>query len=208
PPLSIRWIRSNFLIIVIVLLICVPFSAITVKRITAWVDSLTLFATDVRTGENSAQNLLHYGSDLVIRATVEKDKKVKDSLVTLGMSAIRKALVIHPSFGDAMFRYAYGYEVKLTYKPENRYVDSCIYFFNRAIEYAPTLADAYRHLGLIYEWLQRYDVASYYYNTAFRINPQLLLAKEKAEEIRKTRGLDVKVNPLSGKPGKAETLRY
>jgi len=183
-------------------------SVITVKRNTAWVDSLTLFRTDIATGKNSAQNQLHYGSDMVIQATKISDKNEKDSLVTAGMSAIRQALAIHPRFGDAMFRYAYGYEVKLTYKPEQRYVDSAVYFFNKAIEYAPSLADAYRHLGLIYEWLQRYDVASYYYNRAFQVNPQLLSAKQKADELRATRGLDVKVNPLTAGKREPVNLRY
>ncbi|MCK9424161.1 MAG: tetratricopeptide repeat protein [Bacteroidales bacterium] len=206
--LSFRWVIANPLIVLIVLLICIPFSAITLKRNTAWVDSLTLFTTDVKTGENSAQNQLHYGSDLIIKAAGEKDVKVKDALITSGMSAIKKALIIHPSFGDAMFRYAYGYEVKLTYKPESRYVDSTIYFFNKAIEFAPTLADAYRHLGIIYEWQQRFDVASYYYNRAFQINPQLMSAKQKADELKTTRGLDVKVNPLSRQFNPNEKLRY
>jgi len=183
-------------------------AVVTVKRNTAWVDSLTLFRTDIATGQNSAQNQLHYGSDMVIKATTTTDKKEKDSLVNAGMTAIRKALVIHPGFGDAMFRYAYGYEVKLTYKPEQRYVDSAVYFFNKSIEYAPALADAYRHLGLIYEWLQRYDVASYYYNRAFQVNPQLLSAKQKADELRATRGLDVKVNPLTSGKSHPGNLRY
>ena len=179
-----------------VLIITVIYALITVQRNPAWSDPLTLFTNDLKTGQNSAQNQLHYGSDLVMRAVQEKDLKVKDSMVTLGMSAIRHALVIHPGFGDALFRYGYAYEVKLSYKREARYVDSTIYFFNKAIEQAPLLSDAYRHLGIIYEWLGRFDVASFYYNKAFEINPVSFEAKQKADELRATKGLDVKQNPL------------
>ena len=179
-----------------VIIITVIYSLITVQRNPAWSDPLTLFTNDLKTGQNSAQNQLHYGSDLVMRAVQEKDLKVKDSMVTLGMSAIRRALVIYPGFGDALFRYGYAYEVKLSYKREARYVDSTIYFFNKAIEQAPLLSDAYRHLGIIYEWLGRFDVASFYYNKAFEINPVSFEAKQKADELRATKGLDVKQNPL------------
>lgn len=203
-----KWSAANLLVYFLIFITVTIGAVITVERNKAWVDSLTLFQTDIATGQNSAQNQLHYGSDMVIKATKTTDKKEKDSLVTAGMSAIRKALTIHPEFGDAMFRYAYGYEVKLTYKPEQRYVDSTIWFFNKAIEYAPTLADAYRHLGIIYEWLQRFDVASYYYNRAFQINPQLLSAKQKADELKATRGIDVKINPLTVGKNQPDNFHY
>jgi tetratricopeptide (TPR) repeat protein len=77
-----------------------------------------------------------------------------------------------------------------------KHVDSAIWYFNKAIELAPGLSDAYRHLGIIYEWIQRYDVASYYYNKAFEINPTSWEAKQKADELRTTKGLDVRENPL------------
>ena len=183
-----------------VLLITAVYSFITFNRNPAWTDSLTLFATDVKTGENSAQNQLHYGSDLVMNAVQEKDREKKDRMVNKGISAIGKALAIYPDFGDALFRYGFAYEVKLTYRQDPRYVDSTIYYFNKAIENAPTLSDAYRHLGIIYEWLSMYDVASFYYNKAYEINPESLEAKQKADELRATRGLDVKENPLLKRP--------
>jgi len=193
---------------IIVLAVVGIFLVITVNRNRAWTDSLTLFSTDIKTGERSAQNQLHYGSDLIIKANTVKDTTMKSKMIDQGMSAIRKALVIHPSFGDAMYRYAYGYEVKLTYRPEKRYLDSAIYFFNQATEFAPTLGDAYRHLGILYEWIQRFDVASYYYNKAFAINPRLLEAKGKADEIRKKYGLDVRSNPLVPGAGQGSRIKY
>jgi hypothetical protein len=194
--ISYHWIVANPVIILLILAMVIACSVIVIQRNPVWVDSLTLFANDIKTGENSAQNQLHYGSDLVMKAANEKDPKVKDQLINAGMSAIRKSLSIHPTFGDAMFRYAYSYEVKLNYRLETRYVDSALWFFKKAIEFSPTLSDAYRHLGIIYEWLQQYDLASYYFNKAYEINPQLLEAKKKADEIKATRGLDVKVDPL------------
>jgi tetratricopeptide (TPR) repeat protein len=193
--------KWNFLaFLTILLVVSVVYSVITVRRNPAWADRLTLFETDLTTGSRSAQNQLHYGSELVIRASKEQDVKIKDSLVAKGMSAMKQALRIHPGFGDAFFRYAYGYEIKLTYKVESRYVDSAIYYFNRAIEHSPNLSDAYRHLGIIYEWLQRFDVASYYYNKAYKINPLSWEAKQKADELRAVKGLDVTVNPLGSEP--------
>ena len=194
-----KMIKNNIPVLIPVILVSALYSWQTYNRNKVWTDPLSLFEADVKTGENSAQNQLHYGSELVTLAAAETAPQVKDSLVQAGKVAIRRALHIHPRFGDAMFRYAYANEVILTYRPEPAYVDSTIYFFNRAIEYAPRYSEAYRHLGIIYEWMQRYDVASYYYNRAFEINPQSLEAKQKADELRTTRGLDVRVNPLSNK---------
>ena len=188
--------KTNILFLVQVLLIFLLYSFGTIRRNPVWKDSFTLFAHDLKSGERSAQNQLHYGSDLVMNAVKEKDLKKKDQMITEGMAAMKQALRIHPAFGDALFRYGYAYEVKLTYQREVKYVDSAIWYFNQAIEFAPGLSDAYRHLGIIYEWIQRYDVASYYYNKAFEINPTSWEAKQKADELRATKGLDVRENPL------------
>lgn len=203
PGLPFSWMEvlKKPVIPLIILLITTCYAIITFQRNPVWVDGLTLFTNDLKTGENSAQNQLHFGSDLIVKAVQEKDLKIKDQMVTQGMSAIRRALTIYPDFGDALFRYGFGYEVKLSYKRENQYVDSTIYFFNRAIEQTPTLSDAYRHLGIIYEWLGMFEVASFYYNKAFEINPLSWEAKQKADELRTTRGLDVRVNPLLKRPG-------
>lgn len=191
-----------------IILITAGYAYLTVQRNPVWVDSLTLFTNDRKTGENSAQNQLHYGSDLVMKAVQEKDLKAKDQMINEGMSAMRRALTIYPGFGDALFRYGYAYEVKLTYKLESRYIDSTIYYFNKAIEQAPTLSDAYRHLGIIYEWLGKFDVASFYYNKAFEINPLSMEAKQKADELRATKGLDIKENPLLKSPNQPMQIIY
>ena len=205
---SFREILKHPVLPLAVLLISIGYAYLTVQRNPVWVDSLTLFTNDRKTGENSAQNQLHYGSDLVMKAVKEKDLKVKDQMVNEGMSGIRRALTIYPGFGDALFRYGYAYEVKLTYKLESRYIDSTIYYFNKAIEQAPTLSDAYRHLGIIYEWLGKFDVASFYYNKAFEINPLSMEAKQKADELRATKGLDVKENPLLKSPNQPMQIIY
>lgn len=167
-----------------VLVIALAYGFTTFQRNPAWSDPLTLFSTDIRTGEHSAQNQLHYGSELVMNAVNEKDAKVKDSLVLTGMQAIRKALDIHPRFGDALFRYGYGFEVMMTYRMNQANVDSAIYYFRKATENAPNLSDAYRHLGIIYEWMGRLDEALSYYNKAYEIDPQALDAQQRADNIR------------------------
>lgn len=189
-------IKTSILFLVSTMIIVFLYSMATIQRNRMWNDSFTLFENDLKTGKNSAQNQLHFGSDLVVMAVNEKEVKKKDSMINVGMGSMRQALRIHPTFGDALFRYGYAYEVKITYQREMKYVDSAIWYFNKAIEFAPGFSDAYRHLGIIYEWIQRYDVASYYYNKAFEINPTSWEAKQKADELRATKGLDVKVNPL------------
>jgi protein O-mannosyl-transferase len=189
-------VASSISLLFLVIIYTGALSTLTIHRNPAWKDSLTLFTTDLKTGEHSAQNQLHYGSSNIIKAVAETDDRKKDSLVNLGMTSIRNALRIFPSFGDAYFRYAYGFEVKMSYQQDMKNVDSAIWYFSKATELVPALSDSYRHLGIIYEWLQRFDVASYYYNKAFEINPTSLEAKAKADELRVTRGLDVRKNPL------------
>lgn len=199
PPQATLWklVKPVSPILIPVVLISAVYGYLTVKRNPAWKDPLTLFATDISTGERSAQNQLHYGYEMVRTAESETDPKVKDSLIDIGKTAIRRALYIHPRFADAMYRYGYAHEITLTYRVDLTTVDSTIYYFNKAIEIAPAYAEAHYHLGIIYEWLQRFDVASYYFNRAYELDPVTLEAKQKADHLRETKGLDVRVNPLT-----------
>ena len=49
----------------------------TVKRNLVWKDNYTLFSTDIKTGENSAQNQRHFAEQTLVKALDEKDSTLK-----------------------------------------------------------------------------------------------------------------------------------
>jgi len=168
----------------------------TVDRNKAWNDRLSLYGSDIKTGRNSAQNQLHYGSYWLRMANDEKDSTKKAQYLGNGLTALRQAVSILPGFGDALYWIGYGYEIKAAAHPDIKTIDSALYYYNYAVERAPTQYMAYYHLANIYEWLGRFDVASYYYNKSHEISPEYLPVARKITEMKEKRGLDVRSNPL------------
>ncbi|MFM8771663.1 MAG: glycosyltransferase family 39 protein [Candidatus Kapaibacterium sp.] len=171
------------------------FGTMTFQRNPAWKDPYTLYSTDVITGRQSAQNHLHMGLTSLKMAYEESDKSKKADLIAKGQASINEALRVHPTFGDAMFYAGYAYELKAV-SEDIRYVDSAMFFFQRATVYAPMMDEPYIHLGDIYKWMQRNDAASYCFNQAVRVNPSNEVARQKAAMMRQQFGLGVNVKPF------------
>lgn len=183
----------------------------TVSRNPAWHDNLTLFSTDVHTSPNSCQVRRHYGSELINmgiyskepkrKEEVERAKKIlrknnphlKDSIdwFELGVEQLRTALKIHPRFGDALFK------LGVAYQTVNINNDSAIYYYTRAIQEAPGYAISYNNMGILYESMNKQDIASYYYNKAVEVNPRFSEGVRNRDAHRKKYGLDIRMYPSS-----------
>lgn len=155
------------------------FGVMTLQRNPAWKDPYRLYSTDILTGPQSAQNHLHMGTFLLKSAFEEPNKTKKAELISKGQAAIKEALRVHPTFGDAMFYAGYAYELKAG-SEDIRHLDSAIVYFERATKYAPMMDEPYIHLGDIYKWMQRNDLAQSYFNQAVRVNPSNEMARRKA----------------------------
>ena len=92
---------------------------------------------------------------------------------------------MNPRFGEA-----YGDMGRGFYEIDD-IPDSAIYFYRKAIDVTPNAAVDYRNLGLVYLTLQKYRLASFYFNMAYAINPATMQdAQHDAAELRKN-GIDV-----------------
>jgi len=197
-PLSFNFIswKKNVIVTLIVLLVFSGYAFVVVDRNGAWKDDLSLYGSDIRTGDRSAQNQLHYGALWLRAANEAKDSAVKAQYLATGMKAMRKAVQIYPRFADALFWIGYGYEIRARQHPTGPLIDSAIIFYNAALERAPRQFWASYHLGFMYEWTGRYPEASYYYNLAQAINPEFGPVIQKVREFKEQKGLDVRTNPF------------
>ena len=193
---TFQGLKAYRLILIISLLIFVPASVKSISRNTVWKDSFTLYITDIETGGESAQNHLHLGNYWLSKAYKEQNKTEKQSEINRGILYLRQAAVIVPNSAEVFFKLGYAYELKLGLNRNKEILDSAIYCFNRSVDLDPTAFKSYKNLGIIYEWLGRYDVASYFYNKSLEINPGYEEALIKARKLKESRGLDVKENPL------------
>jgi hypothetical protein len=183
----------------LVLAIFALYSFKTIDRNKAWNDRLSLYGSDIKTGKNSAQNQLHYGSYWLRLAQVEKDSATRAMQISNGLTALHQAVKILPGFGDAYYWIGFAYEVKAVAHPDIKTVDSAMMFYNYSIDRAPDQFMSYYHLGNLYEWIGRYDVSSYFYNRANAISPEYKPVLKKVQEMKDKHGLDVKTNPLTRK---------
>jgi tetratricopeptide (TPR) repeat protein len=206
--MNIGSIRSMMIIFPLILIIVILYSYKTVIRNKAWKDEFTLYSTDLTTGATSVQNQLHMAAIYLQDAFKETDKQKKAKEIIEAQKDLQQALTVFPSFGDAFFWMGYAYELRTTFQGIQN-VDTAINYYNQAIIYAPSFYEIYIHLGNIYKWGHRDDVASYYYNEAIRWNPEDLTAQAKAKEIRDATGLDIHSNPLQKQQTKTDqSIRF
>ena len=175
--------KGYFLLAPLVLVVVALYSFKTIDRNKAWDDRLSLYGSDIKTGKNSAQNQLHYGSYWLRMAQLEKDSTKREQYIGKGLTALRQAVTILPGFGDALYWIGFAFEVRASAHPDIKTVDSAMFYYNYAIERAPNQFMSYYHLANLYEWIGRYDVASYYYNRSHEISPEYLPVLAKVKEI-------------------------
>lgn len=186
----IVWIKANSKITILLSLVFILYSVKTVSRNQAWKDNFTLFSTDVKTGENSAQNQNHFGNQYIYLSSIEKDPDKKKQYAEKAIAALRQSLSIHPKFGESYYLIGLAYQLLI---PNT---DSAIYYYNRAIQTAPGYSDSYYHLGILYQNMGKNCAASFYYNEAVKYNPEYQEPKKAAEAL-KAQGIDVYINPLT-----------
>ncbi len=164
----------------------------TVRRNPVWRDNMALFSNGVTTSPNSCQAHRHYGSELINASVAEKDPRRKLELFASGTAQLRTALAIYPRFPDAWFKLGVAQQlVRTDY-------DSAIFCYSRAIQEAPQApgsAGTYNNLGILYENLNKQELASYFYNRAAAVNPYLPEGAANHRRHMKRTGLDVREFP-------------
>lgn len=187
----LSFVKKNKTFTTIILLVSVLFSLKTITRNRVWKDNFTLFSTDVEVNPNSAQNHRHLGSEYINKATSENDSLKKHEYWVNGVSELKKAIKIYPVFGDAFFK------LGVAYHSVYFNTDSAIYYYLKAIETAPGYSLSYNNLGIVYQYMKNYELASYYYNKAAEVNPNHPDGKKNAANLKAATGLDIHVFPTS-----------
>jgi protein O-mannosyl-transferase len=183
-------ISSGKVFYLLIFIITALYSIKTFTRNNAWQDEITLFSTDIKSGENCTQNLRHYGTEILKLAVKEKDVAKRSEYGTKALDIFKKALVIHPKFAEVLNQMGVIFQ-EVFFIP-----DSAIYYYNKAIEASPGLAFPSFNLGTIYQMTGKNEAASFYYNDAIKKNPSYLNAIKAKEDLKKSTGLDIHVNPL------------
>ena len=177
----------------VTLSISILYSIKTFSRNFAWKDEITLFSTDITSGENSTQNLRHYGTEIMRLAIKETDPAKKKEYANTAINTFRRALHIHPKFGEC-----YN-QIGTIYQEIFVIPDSAIFYYKKSIEATPRLVFTYYNLGTIYQITGNNAAASFYYNEAIKMNPTYLNAINAKKNLKDATGLDVQINPLTTK---------
>ncbi|HET6767924.1 MAG TPA: tetratricopeptide repeat protein [Chitinophagaceae bacterium] len=185
------FISSNIVFFLLTLSIAVLYSIKTFSRNFAWKDEITLFSTDIESGQNCTQNLRHYGTEIMRLAIKEKDQTKKNQYATTAINTFKRALVIHPKFGECLN------QIGVIFQEVYLIPDSAMYYYTKAIEASPGLAFPSYNLGTIYQLKGNNEAASFYYNEAIKKNPAYQNAITAKENLKKATGMDVQINPLT-----------
>ena len=185
------FISSNILFFLLTLSIIIFYSVKTFSRNFAWKNEITLFSTDIKSGQNCTQNLRHYGTEIMRLAISEKDPAKKNQYATTAINTFKQALAIHPKFGECLN------QIGVIFQEVYLIPDSAIYYYTKAIEAAPGLAFPSYNLGTIYQIRGNNEAASFFYNEAIKKNPAYQTAVTAKENLKKATGMDVHLNPLT-----------
>ena len=170
------------------------YSLKTISRNLVWKDNYTLFSTDIKTGEASAQNQRHFGEQTLVKALAEKDSIRKRKLADVSLKAFEKSYIMHPRFAESYMKTAVIYQLILN-NP-----DTAIYFYRKTIECEPTKilrSEAYYNLGTVYQNNKSNLVyASYCYNQSLSFKPDYAPAFAASEALKKM-GINTLLEPTS-----------
>ena len=164
----------------------------TVKRNLVWKDNYTLFSTDIKTGENSAQNQRHFAEQTLVKALDEKDSTLKLELAQVSLKAFEKSYTMHPKFAESYMKTAVIYQ--LIYNNP----DTAMYFYRKTIECEPTKilrAEAFYNLGTVYQNNKANLVyASYCYNQSLNFKADYAPAVAARDALKKM-GINTLLEP-------------
>jgi tetratricopeptide (TPR) repeat protein len=105
------------------------------------------------------------------------------------MVYLKRAVEINPRFGEVWGDLGQVYS-EIKFMP-----DSAIYFYKRCVKATPGAAGSYTNLGVVYFRIRKYKLASFCFNRAVEINPNLADPRRYSEELKKATGLDIHIYP-------------
>ncbi len=161
-------------ILVVVILILIPYAALTVTRNREWRNLFNLYTKDIPYLENSAKANTQYAGYLM-RTTYQdpnfrKHGNVNQFKLDVIKKHFRKSLEIYPD------NYQTLNDLGAVYLFLGKDPDSAIIYLRKAIALNDQLEPAWVNLGMSYRETMQYDSAVYVYSTILRRNPSQIRA--------------------------------
>lgn len=123
----------------IVLVILLLYAVKTTTRNLDWLDSYTLFTTDVKVSSNSAKGNALAGEYLIQKAAQVKDLNVRDSLLRQSIKYQQKAIKVYPKQIIALFNLA------AAYYEYNKNYDTILTIYSTILQYLPDNPKVYQN---------------------------------------------------------------
>ncbi|TSA25415.1 MAG: DUF1736 domain-containing protein [Bacteroidetes bacterium] len=161
-------------ILVVILLILIPYTALTVNRNREWRNLYDLYSKDIPYLENSAKGNTQYAGYLMRTAYQDPNFRRYGKVNQLKLEVIKKhflqSLRIYPR------NYQTLNDLGTVYLVFGKDPDSAAFFLKKAIGLNPDLEPAWVNLGMAYKESGKFDSAAWCYSTILRKNPQHLRA--------------------------------
>jgi len=168
----------------------------TFDRNKVWKDNYTLFSTDIKTGQNSAQNQRHFAEQTLAKAMEEKDTTKQIELSKIALKHFNLSLELHPKFAESYLKKAVLYQLYL------KDADQAIANYKKCIGCEPNgnlRCEAFYNLGTVYQNNKSdFMYASYCYNQALQFNPDFAAAIA-ARDALKVVGINNLLEPINQK---------
>ncbi|MEA3504766.1 MAG: tetratricopeptide repeat protein, partial [Bacteroidota bacterium] len=153
--------------IVVMMLLLIPYSAVTIDRNNDWEDLLTLTSHDIKDLDNSAKANFLYGMSLKnhIVTTQAYWKKEAQGDVNLMIKHFKKAVIIFPGYFDAWNQLG---EIFMVVKKDYKRADVC---FKEAIEINSEFRKPYYNLGYLNYTNKKYVLAKKHFLEYLEVEP-------------------------------------
>ncbi len=173
-------------ILVVIMLLLIPATAMTVSRNRDWRNLGDLYKADIKYQHNSVKANIEFGEYLI--STVYRDPnfqqhgEVNEFKQQVIVSHLRRAIALYP--GD----YQVLNDLGTVYLNFSEKIDSAVYFIKKAMVLKPGLQPAWVNMALAYRKKNQADSAIYCYRKILSMNPDELNAVFKMADLYYEKG--------------------
>ena len=161
--------------------VLILYSFKTIDRNQAWLDSYSLYHTDISTAPNSAKLNYHYGLEIVKKGKEATTPAETQSWYEKAKSHFQKATSIYPTYADA---YA---QLGLAYYRDKNYGEA-LKNYETALKYRPQFALVHSNMGTLYNEMGNQAKAEEMYRIAVKEDPRMVDALRNLGAINALQG--------------------
>jgi len=203
------------LLVGVVLIVVIAYSAKTYTRNFDWKNNLTLFRADIDATPNSARTHFSLAATLNTTAVTQEDPAVKAQMLQESIAGFQRSVEIYPEFASAWYNMGVAYfnngdpqnaqiayencllyntfdkqalnNLGVIYFNRNDY-NTAIEYFSRAVEAHTNFPDPYANLGACYHNMGDSQNAIKFYTKALQFNPDNQMVNGNLAKLYNTLG--------------------